>query len=673
MKLVRIMKKSNSLGAFSGIFLIRCSENSHFAVQSCIITAVTVVKTLTKTGSQNSMGAGFINARHSFFQIISRIGGDISIYFQGGIMNRATRNIIILFSCCFLGSLLFSCTAHTGGAGQAIAAEEAPAAAPATEAADAAPAAEGEPNPFAYTPPSRECDRAMLIDAVESYLAAQEAGDLSKMSLAKDAVFKRDMSVTTKDKSLINIPLPIAFHRSIYDSGRCKTFSEVIVTEGDHQYVIGTRLAVDGGNITEVDSLVTDKSDWLFDADAYLKFSKAEEWPKLSLDDRVSRQDLIDAANQYFDFIFLDKGIRPPWGSPCARLEGGAYTNEKFEDKDTCQIPGPLGVMYVSNRTFVVDEEMGTVNVFCMFEDNKLGMPDSHTFRLVKGQYQNIHTLSVNLTDDPVEVEEYKPDPDPECDREMLIAATESYVAAQEAGDTSKMNLASDALFKEDMQETTKENGMWNNPIPVAHHKSIYDTVRCKTFTEVISTEGKEKYVLGTRLKVDKGKIKEIDSLVTSKKDWLFNADDYLKYSTAEDWPVLAPDDRISRQELVDAANQYFDYVFMDGGVRPPFGGVPCARLEGGAYTNAKGEEKDTCWIPAPLGELPIVERTFVVDEDMGTVNVFCKFGNIKQGMPDSHTFRLVRGKYKWIHTLSVNLTGDDLAVPEDAPGVPEH
>ena len=477
----------------------------------------------------------------------------------------------------------------------------------------------------------------------------------------------------TKDKVLINTPLPVAFNRSIYDAVRCKTFTEVIVTEGDHQYVVGTRLTVDKGKVTEVNSLITDKSDWLFNAEDYLKYSKAEEWPVLPLDDRVSRQELIDAANQYFDFIFLDKGVRPPWGSPCSRLEGGAYTNPNMEDKDTCQIPGPLGEMFVSNRTFIVDEEMGVVNIYCLFEDNAKGMPDSHTFRLVKGKYRNIHTLSVNLSGETVNVPEYKPDPDPECDRNMLKAATASYILAQGAGDISKMALADKVKYIENMNDTTKDKGMWNTPLKIAFHRSIYDTVRCKTFTEVIVTEGGEKYVLGTRLKVDRGRVKEIDSLVTSKKDWLFNADDYLKYSSSEDWPELAPDDRVSRQDLIDAGNQYFDYVFMDGGIRPPFGNIPCARLEGGAYTNPKGEEKDTCWIPFPLGELPIVGRTFVVDDVMGTVNVFCKFGSVKGGMPDSHTFRLVRGKYKWIHTLSVNPPGaEPIAVPDDAPGIPE-
>jgi hypothetical protein len=245
------------------------------------------------------------------------------------------------------------------------------------------------------------CTRSMLQAATDGYIAAQTAGALSKMSLAPKVKYIENMTETTKEKGLWNTALPIALHRSIYDVGRCKTFTEVIVTEGGHPYVIGTRLAVKDGKVSEIDSLVTDQDDWLFNAQDYLKYSKAEDWPVLPVDERVSRQDLIDAGNQYFDFVFFDKGIRPPWGTPCARLEGGAYTNAKNEHKDTCQIPGPLGELFIVNRTYVVDEEMGAVNVFCRF-GNDTGMPDSHTFRLVNGRYRWIHTLSVNLTGKPI-------------------------------------------------------------------------------------------------------------------------------------------------------------------------------------------------------------------------------------------------------------------------------
>ena len=252
-----------------------------------------------------------------------------------------------------------------------------------------------------------ECTRSMLQAAANSYIEAQRAGDLSKMALDPKVKFIENMSDTTKEKGLWNTALPIALQHSIYDVGRCKTFSEIIVTEGK-PYVIGTRLTVKDGKVTEIDSLITKEGDWLFNAQDYLKYSSADNWDVLPVDDRVSRQNLIDAGNQYFDFVFMDKGIRPPWGTPCARLEGGAYTNKNNEYKDTCQIPGPLGNMYIINRSYVVDEEMGAINVFCRF-GGATGMPDSHLFRLVNGRYRWIHTLSVNLTGKPVAIPKKQP------------------------------------------------------------------------------------------------------------------------------------------------------------------------------------------------------------------------------------------------------------------------
>lgn len=252
-----------------------------------------------------------------------------------------------------------------------------------------------------------------------------------------------------------------------------------------------------------------------------------------------------------------------------------------------------------------------------------------------------------------------------ECTRSMLQAAANSYIEAQKAGDLSKMALDSKVKFIENMSDTTKEKGLWNTALPIALQHSIYDVGRCKTFSEIIVTEGKP-YVIGTRLTVKDGKVTEIDSLITKEGDWLFNAKDYLKYSSADNWDVLPVDDRVSRQNLIDAGNQYFDFVFMDKGIRPPWG-TPCARLEGGAYTNKNNEYKDTCQIPAPLGNMYIINRSYVVDEEMGTVNVFCRFGGAT-GMPDSHLFRLVNGRYRWIHTLSVNLTGKPVVIPKKQP-----
>ena len=247
-----------------------------------------------------------------------------------------------------------------------------------------------------------------------------------------------------------------------------------------------------------------------------------------------------------------------------------------------------------------------------------------------------------------------------QCTRAELQSAIDSYLAAQKAGNLSKAPLAEKVKYVENMTEIKKEQGLWNTPLPITFHRSFLDVDSCRSFTEVIVTEGGHPYVLGTRLKVEDGKISEIDSLITKKDDWLFNADDYLKYSKAEDWRVLNANERIDRQALINAGNAYFDH-FSDRTVKIPFN-TPCARLEGGMYTTKVFDDpKATCYVGFPEGEekLPILKRDYVVDVDMGTVNIFCRFGR-PPGMPDSHTFRLVNGKIRYVHTLTPSVPGLD-------------
>src|SRR5881394_3862596 len=186
--------------------------------------------------------------------------------------------------------------------------------------------------------PPAVCTRADLQAAVDGYVAAQKAGDASKLAFADKAVFKENMADV-------------------------------------------------------------DKGDWLFNANAHLKYSSKEDWSAPKAAARVSGQELINAANSYLD-MFSDKFVKTPWGRPCVRLEGGAYTNRDDDPNATCEVGIPAGVLYIVNRDYVVDEELGVINVFCRFGNSSTGMPDSHTFRLVSGKLSNVHTLSVNLNPD---------------------------------------------------------------------------------------------------------------------------------------------------------------------------------------------------------------------------------------------------------------------------------
>ena len=256
----------------------------------------------------------------------------------------------------------------------------------------------------------------------------------------------------------------------------------------------------------------------------------------------------------------------------------------------------------------------------------------------------------------------------PSCTRAELKAATEAYVAAQKSGDLSALPLAANARYLENMATVDKAKGLWNTRLPVADAVSFHDAVRCKTFTQMIVTQGGAPYVIGTRLYLNAGKIIRVDSLVTHKGDWLFNANAYLTYSTKEDWGDLKAGQKTAPAEMIRGANAYLD-SFADKFTEVPWG-TPCARLEGGAYTNRKGDPQASCNVGIPAGVLYIVNRDYVIDDEKGVINIFCRFGNSASGMPDSHSFRFVDGKIHAVHTLSVNLGGPPSPQAADDGGI---
>lgn len=234
------------------------------------------------------------------------------------------------------------------------------------------------------------CTREQLHKAVDDYLLAQGKGDPAALNLAAAARYVENMQVSSREKSILGRPLKIDFHRSLYDTASCETFTEVIVTDRSHPYVLGIRLRVVLGTVSEFDALVTDQGDWLFNADNYLKHSPAEDWSTIAPAGRDSRETLHAAANAYAD-AFLDNAVQVPWGMPCNRLEGGIRTGKGAPD-DNCTGGLPSGMVFADRRT-LVDPESGAAVVLSKFTANDL--PDSHLFRIEMGRIRYVHTLTV--------------------------------------------------------------------------------------------------------------------------------------------------------------------------------------------------------------------------------------------------------------------------------------
>ncbi|HEY1124851.1 MAG TPA: hypothetical protein VGE65_04405 [Sphingobium sp.] len=252
--------------------------------------------------------------------------------------------------------------------------------------------AAGPPSsPFAPLQDHPNCTRDELKKLTAAYVDGQKKGSLAGLPLDAKVHYLENMKDVTAEAGMWAKPLNVAHDMSVHDDKRCKTFTELVVT-GPVPYVIGTRLYVHNGKVIRVDSIVTKKGDWLFNANAYLKYASKENWEPLFKYQKTSASEMIRGANAYLDG-FSDKFTDIPWGTPCARLEGGAYTNVKGDPNASCELGMPGGVLYITHRDYLVDEEKGVINVFCRF-GGRAEAPDSHTFRYIDGKFRQVHTLT---------------------------------------------------------------------------------------------------------------------------------------------------------------------------------------------------------------------------------------------------------------------------------------
>ena len=234
------------------------------------------------------------------------------------------------------------------------------------------------------------CTRASLQLVVDKYLGALRNGNPSLMPLNPQAKYMENRNEVPLGQGIWRTALAIDFNHSWLDADTCQTFTEIAHTSSDHPYLIGTRLKVENNKISEIESLVADKDDWVFNAADYMKYASQEKWDILPPEKRSDRQTLLDVANAYYD-IFGDYSAfdKVPWGIPCERVEGGGIHTSSC----TVGVPKGGGVKII-NRHFLVDLDMGTVVGMVDFREEKRN-PDFHAFRLENGKLRYVHTIQV--------------------------------------------------------------------------------------------------------------------------------------------------------------------------------------------------------------------------------------------------------------------------------------
>ena len=150
--------------------------------------------------------------------------------------------------------------------------------------------------------------------------------------------------------------------------------------------------------------------------------------------------------------------------------------------------------------------------------------------------------------------------------------------------------------------------------------------------------------ILAVRLKVDKGKVSEIETIVNRQGELFFSPPGVLE-TKDHDWEgILPPAQRSTREYMNDAANKYFSGFSPNPEVEAPFA-TPCDRWEGGVSTTTRTHD---C---SPKGfNMTHTHRRFpVTDIEAG---ITAGFVNFNGGLPDVHMFKIRNGKIEMIQAV---------------------
>ncbi|KAF2246820.1 hypothetical protein BU26DRAFT_567161 [Trematosphaeria pertusa] len=241
----------------------------------------------------------------------------------------------------------------------------------------------------------------MLQEATAAYLQALAAGKPDTLALAANVSYAENDTPMDITKGILTQPITIDFNRSFYDTTECAASTEISAATNKHPYVINTRLLFANDKITTIQSVVADDGDWIFNAANQLSWTKKETWDPIPEGNRDTRAVIKAAGDAYLD-SWGDGTVPVPYGTPCARLEGGMYTGDRSPSTNTCKMPEFPKPFKITNRRYVIDEEVGGVDIFNDFPFIDKTKPDgtssTNLIRVEGGKIRYIHEITICAT-----------------------------------------------------------------------------------------------------------------------------------------------------------------------------------------------------------------------------------------------------------------------------------
>jgi hypothetical protein len=169
------------------------------------------------------------------------------------------------------------------------------------------------------------------------------------------------------------------------------------------------------------------------------------------------------------------------------------------------------------------------------------------------------------------------------CDRACLEGIADQYLAAMVAHDASKAPFAKNLIFTENAIKLPPTEGLWFTSSGLGDFRFyLCDLQEGQVAWVGIAKEHDKPVILSLRLKVVNRQITEAESIVIRDLNErnLVN----LKTSPPAFSEILAPSERVPRQEMIRISNVYFDALDKLNDRDVPFD-KECYRLENGILT----------------------------------------------------------------------------------------
>ncbi|MGC2419533.1 MAG: hypothetical protein WA434_17450 [Candidatus Acidiferrales bacterium] len=484
------------------------------------------------------------------------------------------------------------------------------------------------------------CDRACLDGFVDQYLTALVARDSSSLPVASDVKFTENGTVLKLGEGLWGTANGLGKFRLYTDDPAAGEVGFIgVVHEWDRPAILVLRLKIVDKKIAEIETIVNRD---IPGATALDKIGTPD--PRLTATvpeaDRESREELIRVSNRYFADLERSSGNGANlFSADCNRIEGGTQTtNNPALDaarpysypifSKGCEAQFKTGffkfVTRIRDRRFmVVDRERGLVFAFVFFDHNgtvkSITTTDGATFpetlrhpltweigvvfKIEKGKIAFIQGVPTQAqyglkagwgpgsTNVRASCAVTRPKPptaaaNPDCDRKCLNNFMNKFRVAMLDHNPAELPLAKDARYTENGQELKIGDGLWGTLSGFGSYQHFIDDPAAGEVSFFGTTdESGMAGIVVVRVKVVDKKVSEMEVVLTRQETrGGFTRPENLTTPKPAMLEDLDPSDHPTRQQMVDAADLYFDAIEQANGAVAHFD-KDVTRIENGTQT----------------------------------------------------------------------------------------